>query len=184
MSATIYALAAFAIGIGGWAIARVIRVGRIIRTVRGPRVVTCLVTGMPAAVTVDLRYAIQTGLRQPVPAVRLRACSQSAYRAHCRDACLRQAADPASAPLAIVTRGVTDEPCVYCGRPIDQVAFLDHYAAFLAADGRTIPWPQIPPERLRETVAARPPVCWDCHIAETFRRMCPELVTDRPWPRA
>ena len=23
------------------------------------------------------------------------------------------------------------------------------------------------------------PVCWDCHIAESFRREHPELVTDR-----
>jgi hypothetical protein len=25
------------------------------------------------------------------------------------------------------------------------------------------------------------PVCWDCHIAERFRRDYPELVVDRPW---
>jgi hypothetical protein len=63
------------------------------------------------------------------------------------------------------------------------VAFLDHYAAFLQPGGRTIEWPQVPPERLRDTIEACPPVCWNCHIAETFRRMHPELVTDRPWPR-
>jgi len=39
----------------------------------------------------------------------------------------------------------------------------------------------LPPERLRATISNHPPVCWDCHIAETFRRTYPELVTDRPW---
>jgi len=23
--------------------------------------------------------------------------------------------------------------------------------------------------------------CWNCHIAETFRRRFPDLVVDRPW---
>jgi hypothetical protein len=27
------------------------------------------------------------------------------------------------------------------------------------------------------------PVCWSCHIAESFRRTHPELIVDRPWER-
>jgi hypothetical protein len=59
-------------------------------------------------------------------------------------------------------------------------AFLDHYAALRLEDGTTVAWPDIEPERLRHTLAAHAPVCWDCHIAETFRRLYPALVTDRP----
>jgi hypothetical protein len=33
---------------------------------------------------------------------------------------------------------------------------------------------------LQETFATHQPVCWDCHIAQTFRREHAELVTDRP----
>jgi hypothetical protein len=58
-------------------------------------------------------------------------------------------------------------------------AFLDHYTALLADDGTTIEWPDVPAERLPAALRTQPPVCWNCHIAETFRRLHPELVTDR-----
>ena len=35
-------------------------------------------------------------------------------------------------------------------------------------------------EQLPEIFATHQPVCWNCHIAESFRRLHPELVTDRP----
>ena len=184
MTATTYAIAALVILVGVWGIARLVHVIRIVRDLRGPRVVACPETGLATGVTVDLRYAVQTGLRHQTPCVRVRACPRWAERGPCKESCVSQAADSRSTPRAIVTRGVTGQPCAYCGRAIEHVAFLDHYAAFLQPDGNTIEWPQVPPERLRDTIAARPPVCWDCHIAESFRRKYPELVTDRPWPRA
>jgi hypothetical protein len=184
MTATDGAIVGLAIVTGGFAIDRVVRAIRIVRALRGPRVVACPDTGMAAGVKVDLLYAVRTGLRHHAPCVRLTACSRWAERGRCAEACVSQAADRASTPRAIVARGVTGQPCAYCGRTIEHVAFLDHYAAFLQPDGSTIEWPEVPPERLRDTIAARPPVCWNCHIAETFRRTHPELVTDRPWPRA
>jgi hypothetical protein len=75
---------------------------------------------------------------------------------------------------------LTGTPCAFCRRPIVQTAFLDHYAALLQPDGTTVEWPAVAPERLRGALSTDPPVCWDCHIAETFRRLYPELVTDRP----
>jgi hypothetical protein len=183
MTATTYVIAALVVLIGVWGIARLVHVIRIVLALRGPRVVACPETGQPTGVTVDLRYAVRTGLRQHTPCVRVRACSRRTERGRCSESCVSQAADSASTPRAIVTGGVTGQPCAYCRRAIAHVAFLDHYAAFLQPDGSTIEWPQVPPERLRDTIAARPPVCWDCHVAETFRRKYPELVTDRPWPR-
>jgi hypothetical protein len=43
----------------------------------------------------------------------------------------------------------------------------------------TLQWTAIPPEKLGEVFATARPVCWDCHIAESFRREHTELVTDR-----
>jgi hypothetical protein len=183
MAMATYATVALAIGIGVLATAALVHALRVIRDLRGPRVVMCPDAGLAVDVRIDLRHAVKTALRQDVPRVRLRACSRWAQYGRCDERCAGQAADPASSPRAIVTRGLTGQPCAFCRRPIAYVAFLDHYAAFLQPDGSTIQWPQVPPERLRDTIAARPPVCWDCHIAETFRRTHPELVTDRPWPR-
>ena len=57
---------------------------------------------------------------------------------------------------------------------------LDHAPALLGPDFRTTEWKGIRPEQLPEIFSTRQPVCWNCHIAETFRRLHPELVTDRP----
>src|SRR6266576_3849706 len=50
--------------------------------------------------------------------------------------------------------------------PLEAVALLE--------------WNEIPLEHLQQTLSTHWPVCWNCHIAETFRRRHPELVTDRP----
>jgi hypothetical protein len=44
----------------------------------------------------------------------------------------------------------------------------------------TVSWDDVPPEKLADVFQTYQPVCWSCHIAETFRRDHPELVTDRP----
>ena len=35
-------------------------------------------------------------------------------------------------------------------------------------------------EFLQDAMKTRQPICWSCHIAETFRRQHPEMVVDRP----
>ena len=49
-------------------------------------------------------------------------------------------------------------------------------------EGVTVEWSDFRPEALPEVLATHWPVCWDCHIAETFRRKYPKLVVDRTWP--
>ena len=110
----------------------------------------------------------------------LRTCSRWSERGRCDGPCADEAAAAASSTRAIVDRAIRGKPCAFCGKSIERTAFLDHHAAFLLADRTTVEWPDVAPELLRETIASRAPVCWDCHIAETFRRRFPELVTDRP----
>ena len=95
-----------------------------------------------------------------------------------------EATAPASTPRAIVEHALTGKACVFCGKAIEHVAFLGHYPGLLQADGTTIAWPDVPLDRLRESLGSQAPVCWDCHVAETFRRRYPGLVTDRPWTHA
>lgn len=164
-----------------WAAWSVTRALRIARQLRGVRVVTCPETGRPTAVAIDVRHAMCDGQAERL---RLRACSRWAERGRCDEPCVCEAAMPASTPLAIVERGLKGKACVFCRKPIEHVAFLGHYPALLQADGTTIAWPEVPLDRLQESLGAQRPVCWDCHITETFRRRYPELVTDRPWTRA
>jgi hypothetical protein len=171
------ALLAAAVVIGG------VRALRIIRNLSGARVATCPETGHPVGVAIDIRHAVMSGLFGRAD-IRLRACSRSDRRARCDESCLWEAAAPGSTTRAIVERALVGRACAFCGKKLERVGFLDHYAALLQPDHTTIEWPEIPVERLRESLATQRPVCWDCHIAETFRQQYPELVTDRPWRRA
>jgi hypothetical protein len=164
-----------------WAAWDVSHIVRITRRLRGLRVVTCPEIGHPAAVRIDVAHAVATGLVALSPDVRLKSCSRWAERGRCAEPCIQEAADSASGACEIVARATVGKSCVYCHKPIGDPAFLDHYTALLSGDGTTVEWPDVPPERLREALTTLPPVCWNCHIAETFRRLHPELVTDRPW---
>ena len=41
----------------------------------------------------------------------------------------------------------------------------------------------MPPENLPQIFQNYLPVCWNCYIAEAFRRKNPERVIDRVWQR-
>jgi hypothetical protein len=49
---------------------------------------------------------------------------------------------------------------------------------------RTRAWRDVEPAAILDTLATHAPVCWNCHVTETFRREHPELVIDRPSPEA
>jgi hypothetical protein len=131
-----------------------------------------------------VRRAVASGLVEHATRIALRTCSRWSERGECDARCVDEAVEPASTTRAIIDRAMKGKPCALCGKIIERTAFLDHYAAFLLPDHSTREWPQVAPERLQETARTHPPVCWDCHVAESFRRQFPELVTDRPWRRA
>ena len=184
MTVTVILIVLLAALVCAWAAWDITRALRIARRLRGPRIVTCPETGRPAVVAVDVRHAVVSGSGADAGSLRLRACSRWVERARCDEPCVCEAAALASTPRAIVERLLKGKGCVFCGKPIEHVAFLGHYPALLQADGTTIAWPELPLERLQERLGTQRPVCWDCHITETFRRRYPELVTDRPWTRA
>jgi hypothetical protein len=69
--------------------------------------------------------------------------------------------------------------CAYCQQPIEEIHWHEHPPAVLSPEQKTMPWNEIAPEKLPEVFETHLPVCWSCHMAETFRREHPERVVER-----
>ncbi len=152
---------------------------------RGKRLVNCPETLKAEAVDVAARTAAASaflGWRT----LRLDRCSRWPERQNCGQACLKQiAADPENCLLwNIVSNWYLGRSCACCRKRFGALHRLDHAPALMREDHTTIEWDQIRPEQLPEIFSTSKPVCWSCHIAETFRRVHPELVVDRRKPAA
>ena len=149
---------------------------------RGTRVITCPETETPAAVEVDARLAAISAVRGK-PELRLTDCSRWPEREGCGQDCLRQieASPKACLVRSILTQWYQGKACVYCGQSFGEIHWHDHRPALMNAERRTVEWAEVPPEMIREVLATHLPVCWNCHLAESFRREHPELVVDRSW---
>jgi hypothetical protein len=147
---------------------------------RGKRLVTCPETKKPASVEVAATEAA-VGAFLSEPTLRLNECSRWPERQDCGQDCLQQIeADPENCLVwNIVSKWYEGKDCVFCHKPIGVLHYLDHAPALLGPDFKTTEWKRIHPEQLPEVFATHQPVCWNCHITETFRRLHPELVTDR-----
>ena len=148
---------------------------------RGERLVVCPETQKPAAVGVDAGRAARGALAGNLK-VRLSDCSRWPEREGCGQDCLSQVeADPETCMVwNIVARWYADKTCALCGKPFGEIHWHDHRPALLDAEMRTVQWTEVAPEKLPEVFATHWPVCWNCHVAESFRRQHPERVVDRP----
>jgi hypothetical protein len=97
--------------------------------------------------------------------------------------CLRQieASPEGCLVRAIVSDWYKGKTCVACGTPLDAIDWYERRPALLGPDGRTVQWPEVTPERLPQVLGDHAPICWNCHIAQSFRQQHPELVVDNPW---
>jgi hypothetical protein len=147
---------------------------------RGKRLVMCPETRAPAAVDVA---AGEAGLGAFVnePTLRLQECSRWPEREDCGQECLKQIEeDPRNCQVwNIVHKWYEGKKCVFCQKPIGPLHHLDHVPALLGPDFKTSEWKGAAPEDLPRVFSTHQPVCWNCHVAETFRRVRPNLVTDR-----
>ncbi len=182
MTATIviFAVVLFMPGIilaaSGW------RALRAWRTARGVRLVTCPETRQPAAVTIDAGQAALTAFIEGDPTVHLASCSRWATREHCDEPCIGdvRANGRAAAIDSIASQWFAGKACTLCGSAIPKESLVGHHAALIERDGVTTEWTDVKPEQLPALFSTHRPVCWDCHVAEQFRRSFPELVVDRP----
>ncbi len=147
---------------------------------RGKRLVTCPETQEPAAVDVAAgEAAVGAFLREPT--LRLKECSRWPERQGCGQDCLHQIeVDPENCLVwNMVSKWYEGKKCVFCHKLIGPLHHMDHAPALLGPDFKTSEWKDLRPEQLPEVFSRYQPVCWNCHVAETFRRLHPELVTAR-----
>jgi hypothetical protein len=147
---------------------------------RGKRLVTCPETKKIVAVDVDATHAALT-IGRGIPELRLTSCTRWPERQDCGQECVSEIELSPEECLVrnMLTNWYRGKECVFCHKPIGQIHWADHKPALLNAEHRTVEWQEIPPEKIPETLATHSPVCWNCHIAESFRQEHPELVTDR-----
>lgn len=148
---------------------------------RGDRVVTCPDNDQTVAVHVDAGLAARTAAAGH-ERLRIESCTRWPEKAGCGQECLRQIE---SHPMDCLVKTkvadwYADTSCVLCGKALGRVDFAEHAPALMSPDGVTLVWNDVNPEAIYAVFESHRPVCWDCHIAETFRRKRPDLVIDSP----
>ncbi len=163
---------------------RLVEAVRVYLRYRGQRVVTCPETRRPAGVRVAARQAAERFFVGK-PQIRLGECSRWPEREGCGQDCLSQIeADPEKCLVwNIVNAWYAGKDCIYCKKPFGPIHWHDHRPALVNRELKTVQWTEVPTENLLEYLDTHWPVCWDCHVAESFRREHGELVTDRPWKK-
>jgi hypothetical protein len=148
---------------------------------RGKRIVSCPENHQRAAVSVAAGKAAAEATLH-APHLQLSECSRWPEMENCGQECLSQIQEAPAACLVsnIVNRWYEGRNCVYCHKPFGEIHWHDHPPALVNMQRKTLQWNEVPLENLQQTLATHWPVCWNCHVAETFRREHPELVTDRP----
>ncbi|HXY08837.1 MAG TPA: hypothetical protein VEI52_13435 [Terriglobales bacterium] len=149
-------------------------------TYRGRRLVKCPETQQTAAVDVATRKAASTAFWGN-STLQLDQCSRWPERQNCGQECLQQIeTDPDNCLVwNIVSRWYEGQGCALCHKHFGRLKHLDHPPALMDADHRTTEWKDFRSEELPGVFATYQPVCWDCHVTETFRREHPELVVYR-----
>ncbi|HYX27193.1 MAG TPA: hypothetical protein VE863_01405 [Pyrinomonadaceae bacterium] len=149
----------------------------------GERVIICPETGKQAMVEVDVRHAAISSLVGQTD-LRLENCWRWPMKQGCGQECLLQldVADANCLVRSVLEKWYRDKACAFCAKPFDDINLTDHKPALLNPEGATVEWQQIPISAVTEAMATYLPVCWNCHIAQAFRREHPELVVDRTLP--
>jgi hypothetical protein len=147
---------------------------------RGGQVIICPETGKQAMVEVDMPHAALTSLFGQTD-LQLESCWRWPLKKDCGQECLLQIqVAPADCRVrSVLEKWYRGKSCAFCKRQFAQIPLIDHKPALLNSEGVTLDWAQIPISEANEAMATHLPVCWNCHIAKTFRREHPELVVDR-----
>jgi hypothetical protein len=148
---------------------------------RGTRVVVCPETREYVAVEVDALHAASSATEEEAE-LRLSSCTLWPERGDCDQHCVYQIANAPEdcAVRAILADFYEGQSCALCRKPFGELGWGAHMPALLRLyDRRTFGCRELPPETLPLALQSHLPVCWDCHVAESFRREFPHLVTDR-----
>jgi len=168
--------------VAGLAVFLALTAGRAYIRYRGTRLVECPETKEVVAVQLDAARAA-AGATVGKTELKLSECTRWPERQGCGQECLRQIETSPEGCLVrtIVSDWYKGKTCVVCGTPLDVIDWYERRPALLGPDGRTVQWPEVTPERLPQVLADHVPICWNCHIAQSFRQQHPERVVDNPW---
>lgn len=153
---------------------------------RGARVITCPDNEQIQAVEVDAARAALTSIFLGRTDYQLTTCTRWPEKAGCGQECVTQIhVDPHHCLVrSILADWYLGRSCLYCGKPFGEIDWHDHKPALYdPSQEKTVEWTDIHPELVFAALETMEPVCWNCHIAETFRREHGDLVTDRRFPR-
>jgi hypothetical protein len=147
----------------------------------GEQVIICPETGKQAMVEVDVRHAALSSLLGQTD-LRLESCWRWPLRENCGQECLLQldVAPPECLVRSVLEKWYRGQKCAFCGHAFREIELTDHKPALLNPDGVTVEWNQIPISSITQAMRVYLPVCWNCHIAQTFHRQRPDLVVERP----
>jgi hypothetical protein len=150
----------------------------------GAQVIICPETGKQATVEVDARRAALTSLLGQ-PDIRLESCWRWPLNQDCGQECLIQlhVAPPECLVRGVLMKWYTGKRCAFCGREFDEPHLIDHKPALVNPEGITLEWGEISLPTLTDVLKTHEPVCWNCHIAQTFRREHPDLIVERSFVR-
>jgi hypothetical protein len=156
--------------------------GRAYFRYKDSKIITCPDTGEAAIVEVDAVHAALTSMVGE-PDIRLQNCWRWPLHENCGQQCLTQL-DVAPAEClvqGVLMRWYDSKSCVYCGKPFEEIQWASHKPALQSPDGKLVEWREVPIQNIETVMKTYMPVCWDCYIAQSFRRDHPELVVYRPW---
>lgn len=167
----IFGLALFGIGYAA----------RAYRRQRGTRVIVCPETENTALVEVDALHAALTSLVGRTD-MRLQDCSRWPQKRDCGQECMLQIETAPDECLvrSVLAKWYRGKRCVYCRKPFEEINWIDHEPALLNSDRELVEWREVPLDSALKTLETHNPVCWNCFIAQSFRRDYPQLVVDRP----
>ena len=173
------AIAVLALAVG-LAVFRAIPGVRAYFQFRGKRLITCPESHTPEAVDVAAVEAA-AGAFLSEPTLRLKECSRWPERRDCGQECLKQIeVDPENCLVwNMVSRWYEGKNCLFCHKTFGELHHLDHAPALIGPDHVSVEWNGLRPEQLPKVFETHQPVCWNCHVAETFRRLHPEMVVNR-----
>jgi hypothetical protein len=108
-------------------------------------------------------------------------CSRWPEKADCDQACLTQLERAPHACLVqtLVTSWYEGKQCHFCSKDIGEIVWHERPPAVRLPDGTTREWKDIAPQELPKIFATTVPVCWACHMVETFRHDHPDMVIER-----
>lgn len=157
---------------------------RASRQFRGAQVVICPETERQAMVEVDARRAALTSLIGQTD-IRLESCWRWPLKKDCGQECLTQlaVAPPECLVGSVLMKWYRGKKCAFCERPFGEIELFDHKPALVNPEGITLEWGEISLPTLMDVLKTHEPVCWNCHIAQTFRREHPDLIVDRSFVR-